>query len=155
VKESIKAGVLRDRMCYFVIGNMPRLRAELTERGLLRHPTTTTTTTATSGGAATGAAGEKKKKGSASSPSPSKSLKVTVAAVVRALQVGAACTYPPFEMATHIARAVGRAEERNSNNNSSNKRSGARADDGGDAWNVLVDIDRLEDQLDDYLMEGS
>ncbi len=97
-----------DRMCYFVIGNLHRVRAELDARGW-----------------------------AAGSP-------VSVAAVVRALQTAAACTYPPDALAALLARAVSGA--------------GGGVDAGGPGsreqgrWQLPVDLGRLEQQLDVFLM---
>ncbi len=77
---AVQEALLRDRMAYFIIGNLARLRAELKDRGLLR-----------------------RRKGKKAKP---QDQSINVATVVRALQVCAACTYPAPELAKIISNAV-------------------------------------------------
>jgi len=76
-------------MCYFIIGNLHRLKAELKDRGLIRRTSSTPTSQQLGSG------------GASSSTST-----VTVATVVRALQVAASCPYPTHELAKLVAKAV-------------------------------------------------
>lgn len=165
-------------MCYFIIGNLHRLKAELKDRGLIHHT-------------------------SSSSSSTTTTTSVTVATVVRALQVAASCPYPPASLSRLVAKAVrlnrskalkqssqelkirisnleAQAADPSSSSSSgpsAHSRSGSassalealksaqaqvraaevslrRADagDGLEVWDVPVDVLLLENQLDDYLM---
>ena len=169
--EGAEAGFLRDRMAYFVMGNLHRLRAELRDRGLLAR--------------GTGGHG-----GSGLHGPPT----VTVATAVRALRVAAACPDPAAALAALLADAVdpdGGAHGANAGGGGGGAGGAAfltapfspstlaspaspfggstlgaasttlgstilgsparRVRDGG-MWELPVDLGQLEEQLDDLLM---
>ena len=115
-------GVLQDRMCYFIIGNLHRLRAELRDRGLLA-------------------------RGGPGDHTAVPGTVVTVATVVRALQVATGCPYPAPALAALIAAAVDPPAHQHQHG----RAAPVRVHDGG-IWDLPVDVALLEAQLDDHLM---
>jgi len=117
------ADYLHDSMCYFIIGNLHRVRAELNDR--------------------TGPVGGSTGKDSCTAAA------LTVRDVVRALQVGAACTYPPQALATLLAAVT----HYQGNVEVSSDGGGSTTWGGDEAWDLPVDLSTLESQLDDHLMD--
>jgi hypothetical protein len=120
-------GLQQDRMCYFIIGNLHRLRAELRDRGLLAR-----------GGV-----------GDPAAPAPGAAV-ITVGTVVRALQVAASCPYPASGLAALLAAAVDPRSGAPGGGGAAFL-SPVRVHDGG-IWDLPVNLSNLEAQLDDHLM---
>jgi hypothetical protein len=112
--------LLQERMCYFVLGNLHRVVVELTDRGAIF-------------GGGHGGHSSRAERHLLGQPLNAAAT-VTVATLVQALQVAAACAYPPNALARLLTTVVSGADHCRS------------------VWEVHVDITLLEAQLDSFLM---